>query len=401
MKFDHIKIILFTTLAVVFLLSCGEREYPSKQYSPEVMLDQKEETAGNVQEKDGGESNRSYSGFLDKKGDVSGRLENQDVPQNTKPDADEGKKHVYFGYMKLIVANLIEARNAIAKLAESSGGYVESSYDTKVVIRIPKDKFNEVFASLMGLGEVEKKAIETYDVTEYFQDLEMRLSVAEKTRARLYNLLERTQDVEQRLKILKEIKRLSEEIENTKLQLETIRRLIAYSSITCELVQRLAETSGDGKNAIPFSWIANLDPFYPSIVHLEKGIDLKLGDDFAVFDNKGYFFAESPEGIRIRAGTTPNKPEGDTQFWQKALMHYLGNYYKEAIQLHLGTAQQLDASIEAISFTSRDSKPFHYLVGIAVKGDLIFVIEVFFPDKETFESRHAAIEKSIGEIKFK
>jgi hypothetical protein len=127
-------------------------------------------------------------GLLDKKGDISqssGRVTENETA-TAKTETDESKKHVYFGYARLVVNSLLDTRNAISKLAEESGGYIEASYDTQVIIRIPKDKFNEIFASLLALGEVDDKKIETYDVTEYFQDLEMRLSVAERTRGRLF-----------------------------------------------------------------------------------------------------------------------------------------------------------------------------------------------------------------------
>ena len=107
-----------------------------------------------------------------------------------------------------------------------------------------------------ALRDVLGKSIETYDVTEFYQDLTSRLRISERTRARLYTLLEKTTDVKERLKILKEIRRLSEEIETIKMTLKTIERLISFSRITIQLEQRLADISYEDKGTIPFSWIA-------------------------------------------------------------------------------------------------------------------------------------------------
>jgi hypothetical protein len=389
-------LILLSALLIVSIDSCGNNVYDGSPGQ-----EREEGYAGSKSDEESGAraQSRESSDVLEKKEGASDRYAGSETEAQknlaVKQETDEGKRHVYFGYMKLVVASLQDARNEIARIAGESGGYIESSYEAQVIIRIPKDKFDGVFASLLSLGDVEKKSIETYDVTEYFQDLEMRLSVAEKTRARLYKLLDRTQDVEERLKILREIKRLSEEIENTRLQLETIRRLIAFSSITIDLSQRLAGTSGEDKNAIPFRWIAALDPFYPTIRSLDIDVRLDLGDEFAVFDGMSYFYAESAEGVRVRMGTVPNRPAGDADFWQKALMHYLSKYYKSALPEDLGD------SVKAILFTSRDAKPFSCLVGISVRRDKILVIEAFFPDDASIDAKLASVEKSIREMIFK
>jgi hypothetical protein len=171
-----------------------------------------------------------------------------------------------------------------------------------------------------------------------------------------------------------------------KLTLESIKRLIAYSRITIELKQRLEDLSQKNKSTIPFPWIASLDPFYTTLSRLDGKMTIDVENDFAIFDNRKFFFAESTDGIRIQAGTVNNFPRGDRYFWQHALSHHLAPFYKITESIELG-------NVSAVLFTSKDPQPFYYLVGVVVKDKKLHVIEILFPDPETYE-------KKCEEVKF-
>jgi hypothetical protein len=302
----------------------------------------------------------------------------------------EQRMRVYFGFLKLRVAHIREARSAVSTLADNAGGYVESSYENTIVVRIPRELFTEIMAKLMDMGEVLYKSIETYDVTEMFQDFTARLDILKRTRGRLYTLLEKTNDVKERLKILKEIRRLSEEIEKISMTLETIQRLVSFSRITVEFEQRLTDLSYENRETIPFSWIASLDPFYTTLPRLKGNVTIPVGDEFAVFDNKKYFFAESTGGVRIRIGTAKNKPEGDAAFWQEALEYHCARFYSETESFDLG-------NFKTVLFKSKDREPFYYMTCVAVKGKKIFVCEVLFPDSTSFDNLGESVKKYIKE----
>ncbi|MBN2444695.1 MAG: hypothetical protein JXJ04_25290, partial [Spirochaetales bacterium] len=195
--------------------------------------------------------------------------------------------------------------------------------------------------------------------------------------------------VKERLKILKEIRRLSEEIENISLTMENIQRLISFSRITIKLEQRLTELSNEDKHAIPFPWIASLDPFYISLSTLEGKVKIDVGDEFAVFDNKKYFFAESTQGVRLHIASTRNSPAGDVFFWQKAVDYHLSRFYKESQLMDLG-------KFKAVQFTSKDAKPFYYLVGVLIKDKYIFVCEVLFPNQAAFDDLGESVKKYLS-----
>jgi hypothetical protein len=306
-----------------------------------------------------------------------------------------GRKRVFSGFCTLLVDDVEQTRTEIADLAEGSGGYVETVAERTVVIRVPADRFDEIFEFILGLGEVRHKSIETYDVTEFFRDQEIRLEIAKKTRERLYALLEKTTDVEERLKILREIKRLTEEIERIERSLELLQRRINLSRITVELTPRLPETGYD-RGRIPFPWIANLNPLYPSLRNSKRRIELELSEEFAVFTEEAAFRAESAEGTRVRVGEASNHPCGDTEFWGKALAYHLGPFYKKAEVLDLGP-------FKAVLFTSKDPEPFSYLVALSAQKDGkllpdLVILEIFFPDPHALQARLAGLKEAVAQI---
>jgi hypothetical protein len=194
---------------------------------------------------------------------------------------------------------------------------------------------------------------------------------------------------------LREIKRLTEEIERIKRSLELLERQIALSRIVVELIPRLPQEQST-RGQIPFVWIAYLDPLYATLGDLKSKITLDLGDDFALFEREKNLRAESAEGSRLRMGSIPNKPKGDGAFWQKAVKHHLEPYYKSTEFLELGPFQ-------TVLFRSKDREPFFYLVGVTVSDDQksLTVVEVFFPNTAAKEKRLDQISTALKQIRIK
>ncbi len=297
------------------------------------------------------------------------------------------RKRVYSGFAKLSVDAIAEGRERLAALAEQWGGYIETIQGDTVVMRVPAERFREAFAAALEIGRVLEKRVETYDVTEQFQDLSGRLDIARRTRDRLYALLERTQDVKERVKILQEIRRLAEEVERLALTLDTIERQVAFSRITARLEGRLGEEQR-ARSGIPFPWIASLDPLYASLGRLKASVRLDLGADFAVFSGEKGYRAESAEGTRVRVATTANRPRGDARFWQEALAHALSPLYRSVERVELGPAA-------GVMLTSKDREHFGYLVAVVPRGRRLHVIEVFYPDPAARERRAPSVESAL------
>jgi hypothetical protein len=188
---------------------------------------------------------------------------------------------------------------------------------------------------------------------------------------------------------------LSEEIERIERSLELLQRRINLSRITVELAPRLPETDS-GRRRIPFPWIADLNPLYPSLRNPKGKIELELSEEFAVFTEEAAFRAESAEGTRVRIGGARNHPRGDTEFWRNALAYHLAPFYRSTEELELG-------SFKAVLFTSKDPEPFSYLVAVSAQkedqilSDLV-IVEIFFPDRRALQVRLSDLKASVAQI---
>jgi hypothetical protein len=298
-------------------------------------------------------------------------------------DAQNERIRVYSGACNLVIDSVEEAKRQISDMAENAGGYVEQSSDKGIIIRLPAVVFRKVFNNILDLGEVLHKAIETYDVTDQYTDPEGRMIVAIKARDRLYELLKKVEDVKERLEILKKIREYTETIERLELSFQVLEQRVEMSRITVDLSPRLEETA-IGEKSIPFKWIDRLRPLYVSTSDLPEKVEISLPDDVALFQKEGVMRAEAADGTRIRIGSGINNPQGDSLFWQRALIFYLKSRYK--------MAEEIDGGIAKFAlFTSKDRNPFYYMVGVlpmvSELKPILVVFEVYFPNNESLD-RH-------------
>ena len=199
---------------------------------------------------------------------------------------------------------------------------MESTSERSIVIRVPAALRERLRKPPARRGPL--ALVESADVTDQYRDLEKRIEVSEKTRARLYALLDKTGDADERVSILREIRRLTEEIEQLKATIAALDQQIRFSRITVRLIARLAEgRSGAGGafrlDRAPRSARLRRPPPPRRSGRGARGLRPVLLRPPAP--------AESAEGTRLRAGAVANDPRGDTEFWRKALLFHLGPRY--------------------------------------------------------------------------
>lgn len=286
---------------------------------------------------------------------------------------------VYTGYLRLQVRRVLDAVNAITKKTEDRGGYIESMTSTVVVVRVPGQDFDQVMVEFAQLGEVLEQNIRAEDVTDQFTDVGARLVVAKDARARLLALLAQEKNVEQRLAILAEIKRLTEDIEAMESTLTTLQNLVDYFTITIEL-EPILEDSRSTLYESPFQWIRELSA-HQATLDGDDDFVLSVPKGFVHFDEEDDFRAQSADTAMLRATRIDNEPVGDDTFWGAAVQHEMLARGEKAVKD--GTS----GAVRYRAYVSDDLKPRYYLVGVAVRGEELFVIEAFFPNQESYE-RH-------------
>jgi hypothetical protein len=320
----------------------------------------------------------------------------QQANQNAgaKSDAPDVPMVVYTGYMRLRVKRLLEAVDEVTRITEAQGGYIESLAQRVVIVRIPAKDFDAVMAQFAKLGELLERRVKALDVTEQFTDLGARLAVAKEAQSRLIALLAKTEDVEERLRILQEVKRLSEQIELIESTLATLQNLVDYFTITIELEPIMEDTGGDLHRS-PFGWIRGLEAHLTTLYDGKDEFELQLPKGFVLFEKDDVYRAQSADTTVIRGAVVDNEPLGDNAYWIKAVHHEME-----------GRAEKLEAEgnsgpISYKLYKSEDVMPRYYLLGVATRGEDLYVFEVFFPNEEALTAHKDAVIKALATFKVK
>lgn len=160
------------------------------------------------------------------------------------PAASEERMIIRTGDMSLVVTDVVQARDEIARLAERLNGYVVSSRISGeeqemrgwISIRVPDEQFEPAMDELREMAlRVESESTDSQDVTEEYIDLEARLKNAEATESQYLTLLDRATDVEDILKIYDSLSRVRREIEQIKGRMQYLERTSSMSLISVRL----------------------------------------------------------------------------------------------------------------------------------------------------------------------
>lgn len=288
--------------------------------------------------------------------------------------------------------SIIEA----VKIAEKYEGWVESSSDTFVKLRVRAKYFKTAFNDILKLGSVTDKYEETADVTDQYADLKGRINILSQTRDRLAALLAAEKDTAKKVSILREIKRVDDQIDKLKASFETLETAIAWSVIDVSFIPYNYDYPVPLKGDRAFAWIENLNPFRVSLKNVYRKVSIELPEDFAILKGRQlYFHGEAADGTVIRIGTVDNNPYGENSFWRDAVIHRIGMGFKE--EPEIGESGE----VSWVLFESKGGDDFYYLTGFLTKRKLLYVVEVLFPSTETYEKRFDSVKKTIEGLKIK
>ncbi len=318
-------------------------------------------------------------------------------PQNSRPGEVKGAKEVsqpmvvYFGYLRLRVRRQIESFDAITKLAQAAGGYVQSLSGQTVVVRVPATDFDAALARFAAVGEVLDRRIKAVDVARQFTDTESRLQVAVQARARLLQLLERVKNTDERLQILQEIKRLTEMIETAEGTLATLRNLANFFTITID-VEPIVADGGHIVHRSPFGWIQALTAHLVTLSEGKKSINMEMPKGFVHFDKDDVFRAQAADTSLLRVGRVKNEPRGDAAFWSLAVQHEMEGRDEELVE------QRTIGALQVRVWRNKDVRPRYYVVGTVTAGDYVYALEVFLPSETAWNQHKAALWQALATL---
>jgi len=287
------------------------------------------------------------------------------------------------------VGSVEAATDQLTAKAAEWGGFVESVSGSVVTLRVPVDGFEASFQAVTELGELLDRSITARDVTEAFTAVDLRLATARRTRDRLVELLARSEDEQEKLALIKQIQRVSEEIDRLEGQLRTLDSLANMSRITVELVPRQAQAwreRGDG--TAEMAWIRALSPFKPDLVSAGKRLDLSVPEGMVQLTPKRRFIAEGPDGARIWSGRLANEPAGDGAFWVDAIQARLGAEFSAAEVETVG-------GFTLLKLTDRGDSPYVWWIAIQPRGTSLDVVEIYFPTPAELERFEVAVRATL------
>lgn len=319
---------------------------------------------------------------------------------------------IYQSSVNIQVKNIHYALDTINFIVKNQKGYIEFSniddYQATayIKIRIPVQNFFYVLEEVFKIGRIISHTITAEDVTRKILDIKTRLHTLYQLRNRLYELFKKTQNTEEKAKILKEINRLTTEIETLEAKQKYLKDKVTYSTIEISLSLKQKEEDLLLYDS-PFKWIRNLDPLNRSILNrrqfvfskimsLEEVFNLiKKPSEF--FDNVNNFINKedlyafyTSSGTGIRIGIVYNEPRGDVNFWLNALR-------REFTKRNYDILQKNEKSLKQDSYLHLKIydgiKQYFYTVGISLKKESIVVIEVFYPNEDDFNKYNMIIKE--------
>jgi hypothetical protein len=315
------------------------------------------------------------------------------VPAEQPATGPTPRRVHYDGSLRLRATSPRDTIDAAGEIATTAGGYVEDLRGNRVVLRVPVERFEEVFDRLETLGDVLSRAITAEDVTEAYTAVELRLRAARAARDRLRRLLAGAANEKQKLGLLREIQRLTVEIDQIEAQLRHLESLAAYSRITLEVEARQALAAHAAEDVEAMRWIGRLSPFERQVAAKGDRLELAVPAGMVRLDPRRRFVAESADGAILWASERHNQPAGSTEFWIEALESRLAPGF--------ASSEIVDAGeFRVLRLVDRSPRAYRYLVAVRAAADRLQVVEAYFPEPAHEERYGEAVLASIagGEV---
>jgi len=305
-----------------------------------------------------------------------------------EPAAD--RKVHYSGWCALRATRVDALLDEVSELARSVDGFVENLGSQHVTIRVPVADFDETWDQILALGEVVDHSLTAEDVTESFLSIELRLKTARTTRERLQALLAKAEEEEEKIALLKQIQRLSEDIDRYESHLRVLGELADFARITVQAMPSSAFSDNDDDvDLTGFEWIRALSPWRREVTEGSKLLALTVPEGLVALDEKRRFAAESPDGARIWTGRLMNEPRGDTPFWIDAITDRIASEFADAESKPVGDFQVLRLVDPA------DSEGYRYLIGVRADGKHLDLVQIYYPTRAQEERYEAAMNAAL------
>jgi hypothetical protein len=165
---------------------------------------------------------------------------------------------IYTGSLEIVVsAKTEDSIKKARQIAESAGGFMQSMTLDSITVRVPAAKFNDIFTAFEQLGTVTARNISAQDVTEQYQDMELRLKNARDYMDKLTSLLKEAKDTAAAIELERELAKVRLEIEQIEGHMRRLKSQVDMATITIRFTA-IAVAPDAVKTKLPFYWLSEL-----------------------------------------------------------------------------------------------------------------------------------------------
>ncbi|MBY8866770.1 DUF4349 domain-containing protein [Streptomyces sennicomposti] len=142
------------------------------------------------------------------------------------------------------VKDVAKALDAARTAVENAGGYVgdenttrdeDGQEQTRVVLRVPADRYDDVLTGLQGAGRLLERTAKAEDVTDQVVDVDSRITSQRASVARVRALMERAERIDDVVALESELSRREADLESLLAQQASLKDRTSLATITLSL----------------------------------------------------------------------------------------------------------------------------------------------------------------------
>jgi len=287
----------------------------------------------------------------------------------------------YTGDVRLESSQPEAVIDTVMQRAVAKGGSVSNRRNGFVSLQIPVAEFRAFFDYILTLGKITGKSIYANDITDAYSDNAARLRIEESTLARLQELLAAAKTEQEKLALLKEIQRVSEQIEQRKLTEKELLRKAEFSTINLWARNTPVQVVPYRTNIRAFEWLSEL--LSPRNNRF-KALKLSVPQDFIETEDSKYkWSAASALNTEIIAFEKENEPQGTPEFWANAMLEFFKSKYNAELKT------------EFLRLQTFEPEPQVYYIAILKKSDkkTLKIAVTRFPSIEAEQKNSEAVKE--------
>ncbi len=299
----------------------------------------------------------------------------------------------YHGFARLESPEPEAVIDTVVQRATAAGGAIHSRRIGFVSLQIPVSVFKPFFESVLSLGRVTDKGVSARDITEAFADNAAALRIAESTLARLQELLAAATTEIEKLELLREIQRISEQIEQQKLREKELLNQAKFSTI--ELSVRNTPLPQPIKfNFNAFEWFASLTMNHCNALNsirinsTQKSLSIDTPPHFVKVQEDRC--AASARNSEFFAFERENDPQGSADFWTSAMLEYFKTLYQTELK------KEENYSLIRLQSYGVNPKVIYIAVLNSPDPETLKIACAFFPNAEAEKADAKAILEVLG-----